>query len=56
MTQHILLFFTSCNGIQEGITSKKYLQQVPWLLGMEDARDFQSKKNGLAERRAAKSL
>ena len=36
MTQQILLFFTSCNGIQGGITSKKCLLQVPWLLGMED--------------------
>ena len=36
MTQQILLFFTSCNGILGGITSKKSLQQVPWLLGMED--------------------
>ena len=55
MTQQILLFFTSCNGIQGGITSKKSLLQVPWLLGMEDT-GLPKQKNGLAERRAAQSL
>ena len=49
VTQQILLFFTSCmqcssNGIQEGLTSKKYLQQVPWLLGMEDTGHPKQKK------------
>ena len=47
MTQQIILFFTSCNGIQGGITSKKYLQQVPWLLGMEDTGLPKQKKMDL---------
>ena len=55
MTQQILLIFTSCNGIQGGIISKKSLQQVPWLLGMDDT-GLPKQKNGLAERRAAQSL
>ena len=55
MTQQILLFFTSCNGIQEGLTSKKYLQQVPWLLGMEDT-GLPKQKNGLAETSSSESV